>query len=130
MTAEPKFHALNLLPVSVSVALATSPAGYAQSMDGLATPHLERHDFPRPGCAWTAVHDCATGRSVVVALGDTDGCDGITIACVLVHEAQHVWQAYCQHVGERVPGNEQAAYAVQSIAEYLMREFVRQVEGA
>ena len=46
---------------------------------------------------------------------------------MLVHEAVHVWQAYCREIGERNPGDEQEAYAVQSIAQELMAEFARRM---
>ena len=48
------------------------------------------------------------------------------VAGRLVHEAVHVWQRYCDHIGERRPGNEQEAYGIQSIAQELMQSFVEQ----
>lgn len=51
----------------------------------------------------------------------------VEIAGMLVHEAVHVWQQYCRDMGERNPGDEQEAYAVQSIAQELMAEFARRM---
>lgn len=61
----------------------------------------------------------------VVCLGGTEGRDPIEVAGLLVHEAVHVWQQHCEDIGERRPGDEQEAYAVQSIAQELLAEFAR-----
>jgi hypothetical protein len=50
---------------------------------------------------------------------------GIEIAGLLIHEAVHVWQEYCDMIGEVAPGREQEAYAVQVVAQELMAEFKR-----
>lgn len=65
----------------------------------------------------------------VVALGDVSGRSAVEIAGLLVHEAVHVWQEYCDVIGERNPGREQEAYAVQAIAQELMAEYARRTEG-
>lgn len=62
----------------------------------------------------------------VVCLGDGwRERNPVEVAGLLVHEAVHVWQAYCDDIGERNPGSEQEAYAIQSIAQELMAEFAR-----
>ena len=65
----------------------------------------------------------------VVALGDTTDRDPIEVAGLLVHEAVHVWQEYCDSIGESHPGSEQEAYAVQAIAQELMAEYARRIES-
>lgn len=62
----------------------------------------------------------------IVALGDTSDRTPIEVAGLLVHEAVHAWQEYCDNIGERQPGREQEAYAIQAIAQELMAEYVRQ----
>lgn len=75
--------------------------------------------------ATTHFFTCARGRAAVVCLGDYSTRSPVEIAGLLVHEAVHVWQDYAEGIGERSPGIEQEAYAVQSIAQELMAEFAR-----
>ena len=92
-----------------------------------------------PGVAWLQTpHSDATAHWLtnqkgelvcVVALGPYDGRNAIEIAGLLVHEAVHVWQQYAERIGERNPGVEQEAYAVQCIAQELMAEFARRQEA-
>ena len=92
----------------------------------LGTPYLSsaRAD------ATTHFFDDQRGDSVaVVALGDTTGRSGVEIAGLLVHEAVHIWQAHRESIGETHPGQEQEAYAVQSIAQELMSEYARRLGG-
>jgi hypothetical protein len=63
----------------------------------------------------------------VVCLGDHKGRGPIEVAGLLVHEAVHVWQKHAEWIGERHPGVEQEAYAIQSIAQELMAEFARRL---
>lgn len=67
------------------------------------------------------------GTVVVVGLHSWRGRDPIEVAGLLVHEAVHIWQEYADLIGERHPGCEQEAYAVQAIAQELMADFARQV---
>lgn len=61
----------------------------------------------------------------VVCMRSWEGRNAIEVAGLLVHEAVHVWQEYCDSIGEHSPGVEQEAYAVQAIAQELMAEFAR-----
>ena len=63
----------------------------------------------------------------IVCLRDHAKHSAVEVAGLLVHEAVHVWQQYCADIGERSPGDEQEAYAVQSIAQELMAEFARRM---
>jgi hypothetical protein len=74
------------------------------------------HTFESPG-----------GLTVVVCLRRAEGRNPVEVAGLLVHEAVHAWQAYAEHIGERNPGIEQEAYAIQSIAQELMAEFARRM---
>lgn len=43
----------------------------------------------------------------------------VEIAGILAHEATHVWQFICEHIGEDSPGLEIEAYAIQAIFQGL-----------
>lgn len=69
-------------------------------------------------------------ETVVVCLAGYEERDPVEVAGLLVHEAVHIWQSYAERIGERNPGAEQEAYAIQAIAQELMAEFARrQTEG-
>jgi len=68
--------------------------------------------------------DGATCAVVCLGEGYQDR-NPIEVAGLLVHEAVHVWQSYCDDIGERHPGDEQEAYGIQSIAQELLAEFAR-----
>jgi hypothetical protein len=65
----------------------------------------------------------------IVCLKNWQGKKPVEVAGLLVHEAVHVWQSYCIDIGEREPGREQEAYAIQCIAQELMAEFARRMEA-
>ena len=64
----------------------------------------------------------------VVCMNDYSSRTPVEVAGLLIHEAVHVWQEYCDWYGEKTPGREQEAYAVQSIAQELLAEFARRME--
>ncbi len=66
---------------------------------------------------------------VLVCMTNWEGRDPIQVASLLVHEAVHIWQRYCDHIGERTPSNEFEAYAIQTISQELMEAFKRQATG-
>lgn len=45
------------------------------------------------------------------------------VATILVHEAVHVWQWICKGIGEKEPGMECEAYAIQSISMELIEAY-------
>lgn len=61
----------------------------------------------------------------IVCVRQAESRSAIEIAGLLVHEAVHVFQHYCDRIGERNPAVEQEAYGIQSIAQELMAEFAR-----
>lgn len=67
------------------------------------------------------------GLCVVVCLSNYEKHSGVEIAGLLVHEAVHAWQEWCNYYGERYPAVEQEAYAIQSIAQELMAEYARRL---
>lgn len=73
----------------------------------------------------TFVRSPAHGLCAIVALPSHEGRGPVEVAGLLVHEAVHVWQRWARDIGEENPGDEQEAYAVQSISQELMAEFAR-----
>ena len=69
------------------------------------------------------------GLACIVCLGSWEGRDPIEVAGLLVHEAVHIWQEYCEYYGERAPGREQEAYAIQAVAQELMAEFASRIKS-
>ncbi|MBB5443275.1 MULTISPECIES: hypothetical protein [unclassified Paraburkholderia] len=54
---------------------------------------------------------------------------GTQIAALLVHEAVHVFQNICEHLGEESPSREFEAYSIQRIAQNLMHMYAELSEG-
>lgn len=76
----------------------------------------------------TAHHIRKDGKLIaVICLSAWQGRNPVEVAGLLVHEAVHAWQEWCDFYGERAPGAEQEAYAIQSIAQELMAEFGRRM---
>jgi len=99
-----------------------------------AVLHMEAPSCPRwvnkGAIATTHTFDHETkGLVCVVCMDGFQGRDPIEVAGLLIHEAVHVWQNYCDDIGERCPGMEQEAYGIQAIAQELMAEFVRRMEA-
>lgn len=64
----------------------------------------------------------------VICLGEHSTRTPIEIAGLLVHEAVHAWQEWCEYYGENPTAREQEAYAIQSISQELMSEFARRIQ--
>lgn len=72
------------------------------------------------------------GSPVCVVCLDLDRCRDFTpieVACLLVHEAVHVWQTYRDHIGEDRPSHEFEAYSIQAISLRLMDAYASRVVG-
>lgn len=108
--------------------LVLSQAEFDQAMRHLKQPP-GRPYIKTPTAHATAhyLHNVDGQLCAVVALRGYEGRNPIEVAGLLVHEAVHVWQAYCERIGEENPGSEQEAYAVQAISQELMAEFARRM---
>ena len=71
------------------------------------------------------------GRLCAIVCVTPDRCvDQVELYAILIHEAVHIWQQLCLDIHESAPGEEVEAYAIQHLAEELIREYLRQTEGA
>lgn len=81
------------------------------------------------GGATTYILENSRGYTAcVVALGDQEGSTGIDVAALLCHEAVHIFQAFCEEIGERNPSHEFEAYSIQQIAQTLMEAYAARIE--
>lgn len=69
------------------------------------------------------------GLCCVVCLGPHEGKSPIQVAALLVHEAVHVWQSWCDDVGEQAPSSELEAYSIQAISQRLMFAYAEPIAG-
>lgn len=60
---------------------------------------------------------------VVVQIDDSAIDDKLTVLSLIVHEATHVKQFLCEHIGEHTPGAEFEAYTIQQISHNLFVEY-------
>lgn len=68
-----------------------------------------------------------SGVTCVVCLNNVIGLHLSVIAGIITHEATHVWQEALLKMGERNPGDETEAYAIQHITQTLFDRFLDRV---
>jgi hypothetical protein len=49
--------------------------------------------------------------------------DALEVIMTIVHEAAHVWQFLCDHIGEKAPGIEMEAYGIENISRGLVNAY-------
>ena len=100
---------------------------------GRAMKHCK---LERDGTKWirteqadATAHHIETSEKLIciVAIRVKPGFDGIQVASLLVHEAVHIWQRYCQYIGEHSPSDEFEAYSVQAISQELMNAYAKRL---
>ena len=108
--------------------LCTTEKDYHEMMDYLKVPaHQQRPWVSKRADATTHLLENQNhGLVAVVCLGDVSRRPLIDVAALLVHEAVHVWQAFCEDIGEKSPSDEFEAYSIQSISYQLLSAFVQQ----
>lgn len=87
-------------------------------------------EWVSPGASAT-MHEAtnSSGQLVcIVCMRDWEDRDPVSVAGVLVHEAVHVFQKYCEDIGEKTPSSEFQAYSIQYISQQLMNSFRTQTQ--
>ncbi|NLS03615.1 hypothetical protein HGP14_09615 [Rhizobium sp. P32RR-XVIII] len=51
--------------------------------------------------------------------------DALEVIMTIVHEAVHVWQFLCDHIGESKPGIEMEAYGIENISRSLIEAYCK-----
>lgn len=67
-------------------------------------------------------------HAAIVCIKDAKNKTLIQIHGLIVHEAVHIFQKFCELIGEEYPSAEFEAYGIQSIAQGLMVEYERQTK--
>lgn len=69
-------------------------------------------------------------RATIVCIRHNPSRTGIQIAALLAHEAVHVFQRYCDYIGEDNPSDEFEAYCVQNIFQELAEGYTQLIDKA
>lgn len=109
------------------LALCLSQGEFREAMKQLKAPMIPHWVSPGANATMHSLEHEESGLCCIVCMDGHQGRDPIEVAGMLVHEATHVWQQWCDGIGESEPGREQEAYAIQCIAQELMAEFARRM---
>jgi hypothetical protein len=110
------------LIVGPYLGLALSQKDFEAALRHCKVPKTEWADFINAGADATMHTLTNPDGGMVCIVGIRPGPEhtGPQIAAMLVHEAVHVWQAWCDKIGEREPSSEFEAYSIQAISQRLM----------
>ena len=120
------------LIVGPYLCLVLSEKDYHRAMIDFKVPPSERDPWIKTAHSDATAHILehpTRGMAVVVALRVRPGISGVQIAGLLVHEAVHAFQHYCERIGEHRPSSEFEAYSIQSMAQRLMQSYADQAAG-
>jgi hypothetical protein len=108
--------------------LALDEASFHKAFNHLKRPKANRPRWILNEYSHATVHtlENADGNLAAVVCLNIGDHTGIQIACLLVHEAVHIWQEFAKRIGESAPSEEFEAYAVQAIAQRLMVSYAEQ----
>lgn len=90
-----------------------------------ALKHIGVHDYNAP---WIGnAHSNGTTHILesdgklccIVCIRLKEGVEYQQVCSLLVHEAVHVWQRFCENIGESEPSSEFEAYSIQWISQQL-----------
>ena len=110
--------------------LCTTEKQYARVLKQLKIKKRDAPSFLNTPQANASVHHFVQeGKQCsVICLGEVGNYDDNQVIALLVHEAVHLWQEFKDFIGERNPGIETEAYAIQSLSQSLITEYRRQTK--
>ena len=79
----------------------------------------------RGGHTSRMVNDKTGEAVIIVAVFAGAERDAHEVIMTIVHEAVHVWQFICQHIGEDSPGIEMEAYGIEQISRLLIEAWAK-----
>lgn len=124
MSAKTKWLARNIAAPGPYMALVTSEDQYLQALKHCNLSPIDTWiSTPQADATTHFLEDANKDVVAIVAIRVPPERTGIAIAGLLVHEAVHIVQHYFAHIGEHNPAAEQEAYAVQNVAQELMRAY-------
>jgi len=115
----------NTLIKGPQFALVTTEEMFHELCDELDIPKAHQGDWLFGGRAATHWFP-ALDASIVTILPRDKNTDAVGIVGTLVHEGTHVWQFYCESIGEKEPSREFMAYSIQAIVVQLMQAYDEQ----
>ena len=106
--------------------LCLSEEDYLKAMRKMKVKSVD--DWIKTPQADATVHltSCAGDLAAVVCVRPKEHSTLVQVAGLLIHEAVHIWQEWCDFYGEHAPGKEQEAYAIQGISQTLIEDYQRQ----
>ena len=114
-----------LMTCSYSIALCIDEKAFEKELRRLRVPG---RDWPLfvTGKSDATVHyfeNATSGLIAIVCIRRRKGISLIQMHALMVHEAVHIWQAHREAIGEKKPGDESEAYAIQNISQALMQAY-------
>lgn len=114
----------NTLMFGPELALVRSEREYAKALKQIGATADGRSWLIDGSNATAHFFKSSNGKAcAIVSLDDCTDRDGVVVAGLLVHEAVHVFQQYCDFIGESRPSVEFEAYSIQTIAQKLMSQY-------
>lgn len=113
------------------LALVTSEAEFYKALKAMKIPKADGPDWIKTPQADATTHWMTheSGElACIVALRLREGVNGVQVAAMFAHEAVHVFQRYCEHIGEEKPSAEFQAYSIQAITQNLMTAYSQKVK--
>lgn len=118
------------LVVGPYLALVANEAEFRATCDHLGIPAADRPRWIANDHSDATVHFMTNKEAKecrVVAVRLREGINGIQVAAMLVHEAVHIFQDFCESIGERTPSAEFEARSIQAISQRLMEAYADRI---